>query len=135
MIRHDPLAIASAGVASAYSWVAAVVTWSSPFGFVGIPAPVAFMAFAGAAAGLVVQPPKLSRWAMLVITLAFTLFASCGAVLLGSLPHLTFLQGVAPAVSGILAFFAQALVPSVRRRLSLEIVNRGTPGNSDGESP
>lgn len=132
-MRGDPIVAMYTGLASVSSSFAAVATWSSPFGFIGIPAPVAFMAFAGASAGLIAHPPtsKLSRWAMLTLTLSFTFFAASGAVFLGGLPHCEFLREVAPAVAGLLAYFAQTVVPAVRRRAVQEIRSRGSTANGD----
>lgn len=115
--------------------MAATATAGTQLVVAGVPAPVAFMAFAGSAAGLVVQPPKLSRWAMLLLMLAFTFFGATMAVLLGGLPHLGFVKDIAPAVAGIVSFFAQSLVPSVRRRLGMEVERRGAPDNRSGDSP
>lgn len=131
----DRDAIAAAGIAGINAALAAIATSGSAVVLAGVPAPVAFMAFAGAAAGLVVQPPKLSRWAMLLLMLAFTFFGATMAVLLGGIPHLEFVKEIAPAVAGIFSFFAQSLVPAVRRRLGMEVTRRGAPDNRSGDTP
>ena len=134
MLR-DESAIAVSLVAALYSTGAALITAGTQVVIAGVPAPVAFMAFAGAAAGLVVQPPKLSRWAMLLLMLSFTFFGACIAVAIGGIPHFGFVRNIAPAVAGITSFFAQSLVPAVRRRLGMEVARRGAPDNRSGESP
>lgn len=128
--RRDPLVMAVAGFSAVYSTLCAAATWSSPFAFLGLPPPVVFMAFAGSAAGLIVQPPAISRRAMLLVTLAYAFFGLCVAVVLGAIPAMGFTRDVAPAVAGVVAFFAQALVPAVRDRLKREVKDRGAPENS-----
>lgn len=122
-------------VTSAWSAVLAVATWSQPFDFVGLPAPVVFMAFAGAAAGLIMQPPKVSRRRALALALAFTLFAAVTTVILGVIPHMSWTRDAAPAIAGLLALFAQALVPAVCERLVREAKDRGAPDAHDGGHP
>ena len=134
MLRDDN-AIAASLLAALYSTGAALITAGTQVVIAGVPAPVAFMAFAGAAAGLVVQPPKLSRWAMLLLMLSFTFFGACIAVAIGGIPHFEFVRDIAPAVAGITSFFAQSLVPAVRRRLGMEVARRGAPDNRSGDSP
>lgn len=128
--RRDPIVMAFAAFAAAYSTIAAAATWSAPFAFIGIPAPVVFMAIAGAAAGLIVQPPAMSRIAMLLITLAFTFFGASAAVLVGAVPGFGWVHDAAPAAAGIVAFFSQALVPAVRDRLKREVKDRGAPSET-----
>lgn len=130
--RRDPVAMAFAGFSAVYSTLCAAATWSAPFAFVGVPAPVVFMAFAGAATGLIVQPPAMSRVAMLLTTLAFTFFAASAAVLVGAVPGFRWVQDAAPAAAGVVAFFSQALVPAVRDRLKREVKDRGAPENTGG---
>lgn len=120
--------------ASASAYVAAVMTWSEPFAFVGIPAPVVFMAFAGAAAGLILQPPKVTRARMFAWALAFTLFGTMATVVLGVLPHMGWSREAGPAIAGLLSLFAQALVPAVRDRIGREVKDRAAPASS-GDAP
>jgi hypothetical protein len=125
---------ASAFVGLVYSTVAAAATWQSPLEFVGLPAPVVFMAFAGVAFGLVLQPPKASRFVMFVLVLAYTFVSAVFAVFVGSIPHMEWARNAAPAVAGLMGFFAQAAVPATRERLRQEIKKRGANDQS-GESP
>ncbi|HET6805338.1 MAG TPA: hypothetical protein VFH59_07865 [Frateuria sp.] len=120
--------------ASASAYVAALATWSQPFDFVGVPAPVVFMAFAGAAAGLILQPPNVTRLRMFAWALAFTLFGAVCTVVLGVLPHMGWTQGAAPAIAGLLSLFAKALVPAVRDRIGREVKDRAAPTPS-GDAP
>jgi len=123
-------------VASAYSSIAAAATWSSPFEFVGLPAPVVFMAFAGVAAGLILQPPKnMSRLAMFMLTLALTFFAAVSTVVLGHIPKMDWVRDAGPAIAGTVGLFAQALVPALQRRLQKEVNDRGATTSSGGGSP
>lgn len=116
---------ATAATGAVYSTAAAAATWSSPLEFVGLPAPVVFMAFAGVAFGLVLQPPKAGRLTMFALTIAYTFFAAVAAVFVGSIPGMSWAQAAAPAVAGLLGFFAQAAVPAARGRLRREIQERG----------
>lgn len=120
--------------ASASAYVAALLTWTSPFAFVGVPAPVVFMAFAGAAAGLILQPPQVTRLRMFAWALAFTLFGAVVTVVIGVLPHMEWTREAAPAIAGLLSLFAQALVPAVRDRLGREVKERAAPTPS-GDAP
>lgn len=120
---------------SIYSTIAAAATWSTPFDFIGLPAPVVFMAFAGTAAGLVLQPPKGTRRTMFLLTLALTFFASVATVFLGKIPHMEWTLDASPAIAGLLGLFAQALVPAVRRRLASEVTERGATNGSSGGAP
>lgn len=122
-------------LASLYSSVAAAATWSSPLALVGMPAPVVFMAFAGAAAGLILQPPKISRNAMFLLTLALTFFAAVSAMFVGFIPHMTWARDAAPELAGIFGLFGQTLVPAVGRRLSNEVNDRGAAKGTDGGAP
>lgn len=121
--------------AGAGAYVAALATWTQPLAFVGLPAPVVFMAFAGAAAGLILQPPKVSRLKMFAWALAFTFFGAVGTVVLGEIPHMGWTKNAAPSIAGLVALFAQALVPAVRDRLRREVKDRGSPDALKGESP
>jgi phosphatidylserine synthase len=117
------------------SWTAALATWTAPFDFVGVPVPVAFMAFAGACAGLVLQPPKVSRRAMYAWALCLTFFATVLTVALGEVPHMDWTKNAAPAIAGLLAVFSQALLPAISDRLRREVKDRGAPGNATGGDP
>lgn len=125
---------AGAFVGLIYSAAAAAATWTSPLEFVGLPAPIVFMALAGVAFGLILQPPKASRIVMFMLTLAYAFFAAVAAVLLGSIPHLEWTRAAGPAIAGLLGFFAQAAVPAARGRLQREISDRGSNGSSGGAS-
>lgn len=124
----------TAFVAMVYSTAAAAATWQSPLEFVGLPAPVLFMAFAGVAFGLVLQPPKASRLVMFALVAAYTFVSTVFAVFIGSIPGMQWAQGAAPAFAGLLGFFAQAAVPATRGRLVREIEKRGA-NDSSGDSP
>lgn len=117
------------------SWTAALATWTAPFDFVGVPVPVAFMAFGGACAGLILQPPNVSRRAMYAWALSFTFFAAVLTVVLGEVPHLGWTKKAAPAIAGFLAVFSQVLVPAMRDRLGREVKNRGAPRVTNGDPP
>jgi hypothetical protein len=116
------------------SWVA-LATWTSPLDSIGMSAPVAFMAFAGTCAGLILQPPRISRRAMYLWALALTFFASVSTVVLGEIPHFGWTKNAAPAIAGLLAMFSQALVPAVQARLTREVKDRGAPGDAIGDTP
>lgn len=118
--------------ASYCSCIAALATWNEPFDFIGVPAAVIFMAFAGAAAGLIAQPPKATRKVMLLQTLAYTFFSAVSTVTLAQLPLTHFVTDIAAPVAGLLAFFAQVLIPAVSKRLPREIENRGSTNGNDG---
>lgn len=113
----------------------ALATWSEPFDFIGIPAPVIFMAFAGATAGLILHPPRVSRRATMMLALAFTFFGAACTAILGEIPHMAWVKNAAPAAAGLLALFGQALVPAVRQRLLHEVRDRGAPQGHEGGSP
>jgi hypothetical protein len=91
------------------------------------------MAFAGSAAGLIVQPPKTSRARMFALQLAFTVFGAASAVVLGE--FVPTLKNAGPAVSCLLAFFAQVLIPAARERLSREVRERVAPTGNEGGAP
>ncbi len=117
-----------------YSTVAAAATWQSPLEFVGLPAPVVFMAFAGVAFGLVLQPPKANRLIMFALVMAYTFISAVFSVFIGSIPHMEWARQAAPAVAGLLGFFAQAAVPATRERLRQEIEKRGA-NDTHGDTP
>jgi len=122
---------ASAMIGGIYSTAAAAATWTSPLEFVGLPAPVLFMAFAGVAAGLILEPPKSTRGIMFLLVLAYTFFSAAFTVMLGGIPHMEWTQAIAPAIAGVLGIFAQVAVPAARARLKREVQDRGN-GSSGG---
>lgn len=111
---------ALAGTAVA-STSAGMVAWMSPFAAIGIPAAVVFMALAGTAAGLIFNPPGVTRRRMLGLVFVYTTVSASAAVVIGELPGLGAVKVVAPAASLLIAFFAQALVPVVREALAARI--------------
>ena len=126
---------AGAFVALIYSTAAAAATWHSPLEFVGLPAPVVFMAFAGVAFGLVLQPPKADkRLVMFALVMAYTFISAVLTVFIGSVPHMDWARKAGPAIAGLLGFFAQSSVPVMRDRLRQEIQKRGA-NDSSGDSP
>ena len=117
----------SAGQAAGASFASLVVSlapWASPA------APIIFLAFAGSAAGLIVQPPKASRARMFGLQLAFTVFGTAAAVVIGR--FIPVLAETAGAVACLLAFFAQAIIPAARERLRREVRDRGAPADNGG---
>ncbi|WEN13711.1 hypothetical protein PY254_10685 [Rhodanobacter sp. AS-Z3] len=120
---------ASAFLGGVYSTAAAAATWTSPLEFVGLPAPVLFMAFAGVAFGLILQPPKTSRTTMFLLVLAYTFFSAVATVMVGGIPHMEWAQASAPAIAGFLGVFAQVVVPAARNRLTREVQDRGNSSN------
>lgn len=108
---------------------AAAASWISPLELLGIPpemVPIIFMAFAGSSAGLIFQPPMaVGRIMMLVLTVIFTFVVTCVTIIAPHVPILGWLADVQPPTSGLIAFFAQKLVPAVGRRLETTISGRG----------
>lgn len=123
MSAYDLRSHLIAAMASAWSGTAAAVTWASPLAFLGVPAPVALMAFAGAAAGLILQPPSISRREMFGWTLGFTFLAICLTTIAAAfIPNIKEIQ---PAVAGAVAAFMQSILPAARRRITKELSGRG----------
>jgi len=118
-----------------WSGAAGLITWRQPLALVGIPAPVLFMAFAGAAAGLITQPPQASRKVMMLWVIANTFFGMVVAIVLGAVPKLEWIKDIAPALAGLIAFFGQALIPAARDRLQREVKDRGAPEAHEGGPP
>lgn len=116
--------------AAAAATTSAVAGWVLPFDFIGIPAAVVFLALAGAAAGLIVQPPKVSRLRMYLLAMAFTGFGAALAVLV--IRFVPAVKDAAPAVAFLIAFFAQVIEPAARERLRREVRERGAPADSGG---
>ncbi len=129
--------VPSAGWLFACLWsgAAGVITWRQPLALVGVPAPVLFMAFAGAAAGLITQAPQMSRRVMILCAIANTFFGMVVAVVLGAVPHLEWIKDIAPALAGLLAFFGQTLIPAAGDRLRREVKDRGAPEAHEGGPP
>ena len=132
---RDPLAFLLALMACCWSTVAAAATWSSPLVFIGVPPALAFMSFAGSAGGLIVQPPVVTRRTMMALTIAFAFIATCATIALSAIPGFAFIKDAEPAVGGVLAFFAQTLVPAARARLVREVSGRGATDQTSGGSP
>lgn len=135
VIMRDPLAFLIALLACCWSTVAAAATWNSPLVFIGVPPALAFMAFAGSAGGLIVQPPVVTRRTMMALTIAFAFIATCATIALSAIPGFDFVKNAEPAIGGVLAFFAQALVPAARARLSREVSGRGVTDQTSGGPP
>lgn len=135
VVMRDPFVGILAFIACGWSTVAAAATWNSPLLLIGVPPAVAFMAFAGSAGGLIVQPPVVTRRTMMALTIAFAFIATCATIALSAIPGFAFVKDVEPAVGGVLAFFAQTLVPAARARLVREVSGRGATDQTNGGSP
>lgn len=133
MSAYDLRTYLLACLMSSWSTMAAASSWITPLDFLGVPAPVALMAFAGAAAGLILQPPMITRRAMFGWSLGFTFVAICitqiGAAVL------PVIKEVQPAVAGALAAFMQTILPAARRRMVREISGRGAIELPKEDSP
>lgn len=126
-MNEPAITTGQAAGAAVGSWLLALITWATPA------AAIVFLAFAGSAAGLVVQPPKASRARMFGLQVAYTVFGAAGAVVLGR--FLPVLAEITPAVACVLAFFAQVLIPATRDRLSREVRDRDAPADNGGSAP
>jgi hypothetical protein len=135
VLVRDPLVFLLALAACCWSTVAAAATWNSPLVFIGVPPALAFMAIAGSAGGLIVQPPVVTRRTMIALTVAFAFIATCATIAISAVPAFAFIKDVEPAVGGILAFFAQTLVPAARARLTREVSGQGATDQASGGSP
>lgn len=107
---------ALAGTAVA-STSAGMIAWVSPFAAVGIPAAVVFMSLTGTAAGLIYNPPGVTRRRMLGLAFVYTAVSAAAAIVIGEIPGAAFFKPVAPAVGLLFAFSAHTLLPAIRDAL------------------
>jgi len=133
MSFYDLRAYLMAALLSMWSGTAAALTWTSPLAFLGVPAPVALMAFAGSAAGLILQPPSISRRAMLGWTAGFTFVSICLTTIAAA--FIPALREIQPAVAGAVAAFMQSILPAARRRIGKELSGRGASDLPREDSP
>lgn len=111
---------ALAGTAVA-STSAGLLAWISPFTAIGIPAAVVFMSLTGTAAGLIFNPPGVTRRRMFGLAFVYTAVSASAAMVIGEIPGFAFFKTVAPAMGLLLAFFAQTLLPVAREALAARV--------------
>lgn len=111
---------ALAGTAVA-STTAGMLAWMSPFAAIGIPAAVVFMSLTGTAAGLIFDPPGVTRRRMLGLAFVYTTVSASAAMVIGELPGFDSVKPVAPAAGLLIAFSAQTLLPAARDALATRV--------------
>lgn len=104
----DLITATSIPVVAINSWAVAV---SSPFSALGIGASVLFMAMTGVAAGLLLNPPGVSRWRLFAKAFALTLISAALATVLPEFSLTAWLKPVVPPIALLIGFFSQTLLP------------------------
>lgn len=112
------LSVPALSGAAAASSSLGVIAWTSPLAYLGVPAAVLCMAFAGVACGLLASRPGGTRKRLYGLALAYAAVSACIAIVVPTFPGLGFLQSVAPALALLVAFFSQSLIPVIGEALA-----------------
>lgn len=116
----DLITATSIPVVAINSWAVAV---SAPFSALGIGAAVLFMAMTGVAAGLLLNPPGISRWRLFAKAFALTMLSAASATVLPEMAITAWLKPVTPPIALLIGFFSQALLPVLTEALKTRTRN------------